>query len=163
MAGSILNMKNHRLLPAISVLTIFLLLTGEFFNCCRINESLANNAKLFIQAMGLLKSKTPIASTTEAQNSHPHCHGHEAQASEHIEHEIFPSTSAFTLSESCLSEFAITKKSMVGSKTFSLDISSTPISINEEPFLVKYFSVNKPRPQNRSSPPIYLLTLRLLV
>ena len=163
MTGTTLSLKRHRLLPAISVLTASLLLTGEFFSCCRINEAFVNNTRAFIQSTGLIRQTTPVASTSEEQDNHPHCHGQEAQSAQHIEHEYSAAVSAYTLDKSCLSELAITKKSMVGSESFSLDISPGPVSISEEPILVKYVSVNKPRPQNRSSPPVYLLTLRLLV
>ena len=163
MTGTILSLKRHRLLPTISVLTASLLLTGEFFNCCRINEAFAHDVRQFIQSMGLIRQANPVASTSEGQDNHPHCHGQEAQSSQSIEHESYPAVSAYTLDKSCLSELAITKKSMVGSESFSPDISPAPVSTSEELVLFEYVSVNRPRPQNRSSPPVYLLTLRLLV
>jgi hypothetical protein len=163
MPGTILSMKRHRLLPAISFLTVFFLLMGEFFNCCRINEVFANDVRLVIQSLGLIGDANPVTAASEEQDHHAHCHGHEAQSSRLIEHAAIPAASAYTQDGSCLSELAITKKAMVGSESFTLDISPASVSIGEESILLKYISINRPRPQNRSSPPVYLLTLRLLV
>ena len=163
MPGTILNFKKHRLLPAIAVLSVFFLLTGEFFSCCRINEAFAQDVRLAIQAMGLIKPLVVVSSTSEDPDHHSHCHGHEAHSNSQMEEAVQPDHSLFTQDGNCISELSITKKSMVGSESFALEIPTAYVAIFEEPDLVPSLFVDRPRPQNRSSPPVYLLTLRILV
>ncbi len=161
MPGTILKLKRHRLLPAISVLTVSLLLTGEFFNCCRINVAFAVDVRQVIQTLGFITPLKAVASTSEDPDHH--CHGHEVHSTSQIDGDAIPGLSMFTQVGSCISDQSIAKKSMVGSESFTLEIPTAATRFLEEPLVVKSFSIDHPRPQNRSSPPIYLLTLRILV
>ncbi len=163
MPGTILSFKRNRLLPAIAVLSVFFLLTGEFFSCCRINEAFASDVRQAIQSLGLMKPLKMASNTSEDPDHHSHCHGHEAPSNAQLDEAVQTGYSMFTQDGSCISELSITKKSMVGSESFALEIPTAYVAIFEGPVLVQTYSVDRPRPQNRSGPPVYLLTLRILV
>ncbi len=169
MSGKIQNFNRHRLLPAISIISVFFLLTGEFFSCCLINETFAQDVRQAFEILGFTKPIKAAAITSEnpeqhAENSEHHCHGHETVAATQLEEGISLTNHAmFTQDGSCISELSIAKKTMVGSESFALQIPSNSIAHFVEPSVVKSFSIDHPRPQNKSSPPIYLLTLRILV
>ncbi len=75
-------------MSGISILSAFLLLAGEFFSCCRINEALAKNVVGLFDSIGL--SSTARASVPSPAHStlpsvtyseptlgkHAQCHGH---------------------------------------------------------------------------------------
>ncbi len=169
MSGTIQNFNRHRLLPAISIISVFFLLTGEFFSCCLINETFAKDVRQAFAILGFTKPIKAAAITSEnpeqhAENSEHHCHGHETVAATLLEEGTALTNHAiFTQDGSCLSELSIAKKTMVGSESFTLQIPSTTMAHFVEPSAIKSFSIDHPRPQNKSSPPIYLLTLRILV
>jgi hypothetical protein len=163
MSGTIIRLKRHRLLPAISFLSVILLLTGEFFSCCRINEILSNEVHGLILKLGLIRQAHPIASASEEEDHHAHCHGHANHSPQQIEIKVIPGASGYTQDGSCISELSLTKKSMVESVSPTWVLSTASFGICEETAPLKFVSVNRPRPQNRSSPPVYLLTRRLLV
>lgn len=162
MPGIIIILKRNRLLPAVAFFTVFLLLTGELFNCCHINEALSKHVQNLIGNLSWVSHHDPIASVSEGEN-HPHCHGGTARSQPHIEKNGVSGDGGYKQNGSCISERAIIKKSMVESLSPTGSIRAASFAMHAEPILVIPAFVNRPRPQNRSSPPIYLLTLRLIV
>lgn len=146
MAGSISILKKHPFLPVIAVLSTVLLLTGEIFNCCCINERIADSLNHMFTA-----------------HSHGSTH-HEAVASAES-HSLFDISGQHLLqsADNCNSESSLAAKAMITSEIPSLvfPILIAPLIQNE--VLPLNIFRSEPRPQNKSSPPIYLLTLRFLV
>jgi hypothetical protein len=174
--------KDKRLLPAIALITAALLLTGEWFSCCRVNEAFAREIAQFARTLGLVgnatgslatdkaKAAATAASMAEEADAHPHCHRpvvpsahNEAVAATAPDPGFAAESQAFAQDSRCLSENAITRQSMVGSESLNLGSAPPAIMGQELPIAIHFAPVERPRPQNRSGPPVYLLTLRLLV
>ncbi|MEO6097407.1 MAG: hypothetical protein ABIW76_17860 [Fibrobacteria bacterium] len=171
MTVSVMKIRNGKgLLPAIALITAALLLTGEWFSCCRINEAFAREIEQVAKALGLIGEAAPVVSAAEVADAHPHCHGPAAPAAPsgevpalHPDADVPQGTPALAQDAHCLSEQAITRQSMVGSESLALESPPEAIALHDFPVATPFASVERPRPQNRSSPPVYLLTLRLLV
>jgi hypothetical protein len=96
--------------------------------------------------------------------THLGCHGH-PPSNETLAKGELPDGSGSRLKgdEPCLSESGFAKKAFTptdASQTTSF--SGTPALVREIP-VPRLPRFEKPRPQNKSSPPVYLLTLRILV
>lgn len=179
-----------RLLSSISILSASLLLTGEFFSCCRINEALAKNVAGFIDSIRLSStahsstpsnappgershahSTTPFVAFSEPTLAkHAHCHGHGPVKENQTHHAITSEDQDHSSADleieqdgNCISDMSITKKSMVSSEAVTLEIINAPLAYSIEPILTKPSILDRPRPQNKSSPPLYLLNLQILV
>jgi hypothetical protein len=167
MPTSILSLrKGNRLLPVVSLLTMLLLVTGECFNCCRINEAFANDVQRLLASMGMAHDPGSDTGVSTGEDRHPGCHGHalpSPSASTSMQPSPEPAHAAYSHEGSCISEQAITRKSMVGSESFALVMVAwlNEFRFDLPPIAEQQFT--RPRPQNRSSPPLYLLTLRILV
>src|SRR5882672_8278625 len=75
MRGSLTSFKQHPLIPAIAMLASVFLITGQTFNCCRINETIAGKIRA---AWSHLSSSHSVNTSIheEEEADHPHCHGH---------------------------------------------------------------------------------------
>lgn len=156
MQARISSLRKTRMLPLLAVLSSVLLLTGETLSCCRINAEISETLKTL-----LTKSSLQEGSADEAGDAHSHCHGHpqEVAATQGIPND----GSAYVPFGSCISQYSLQAKPMVaGDFAFSLDIgfAHAPVTSLEE---VAPFLTERPRPQNKAGPPVYLTTLRLLV
>ncbi|MDB5047083.1 MAG: hypothetical protein JWO30_154 [Fibrobacteres bacterium] len=165
MRGSLSSFKKHPLIPAIALMASVFLLTGQTFNCCRINETIAG--KIAAAWSHWSSSESASASIHEEESGHPHCHGHGSHAetahSSGEMHRDFDSGSTLAEDGTCLSERIETGKPMLAGD-FAFTPASTMVARLEEgkvPALP--FRPVSPRPQNKSSPPLYLTTLRILV
>jgi hypothetical protein len=134
-----------------------LLLTGETLSCCRINESISASLRALVTG-----SDHHEEAADESGDPHSHCHGHAQNALP--EHGApIDAGSAYVPFGSCISQYSLQAKPMVaGEFAFSLAILSTQVPIlafeGVAPFMPE-----RPRPQNKAGPPVYLITLRLLV
>jgi hypothetical protein len=167
MRGSIHTHRKGRLLQGAALLISFLFLTGQLFNCCRLNESFGTALKNAFLAAAHTDHKTAHLNHEEGVEAHHKCHGHGSEASPEsgrdskVQGEA--GTCAIEQPNECLSEHSFSGKPMLASE---LALSQTFISVPDvavgnlvpEPF---YFE--RPRPQNKSSPPLFLITLRILV
>jgi hypothetical protein len=150
-------------MPILSVLCSVLLLTGETLSCCRINESISDALRALVTGSG--HHGESGESGKGAVDSHSHCHGHaQAVVPDHgIPGTLDVAGSAYIPFGSCISQYSLQAKPMVvGELTFSLDFFYTqaPLIAVEG---VAPFLIERPRPQNKAGPPVYLTTLRLLV
>ena len=157
MRPRISSLHKTRWLPILSVLCSVLLLTGETLSCCRINESISETLRALVTGPGHHEE-----TADESGDPHSHCHGHAQSVV--AEHDT-PSEagSAYVAFGFCISQYSLLNKPMaVGEFAFSLDILFTkaPLIAFEE---VAPFLPERPRPQNKAGPPVYLTTLRLLV
>ncbi len=167
MRGSIHTHRKGRLLQGAALLISFLFLTGQFFNCCRLNESFGTALKNVFLAAAHPDHKTSQLNHKEGVENHHKCHGHGSEASLESgpDSKVLgeAGTCAIEQTNECLSEQSFSGKPMLASE---LALSQTFMSVPDvvvgslvpEPF---YFE--RPRPQNKSSPPLFLITLRILV
>lgn len=148
-------------LPFLSVAMAFTLVAGQFFTCCRINETISAGIAKYLQAFSHASSH---GTDNHAAKTHPGCHGHGVK--QEITAPFVPidhSGTQLKSDEACLSEAANTPKAL---QSTSLELSSL---FQPSPFLwlaslpFDHVQVERLAPQNKSSPPVYLLTLRLLV
>lgn len=149
-------------LPVIAMAMSFAMVTGLFLNCCRINESISAGVGEFLTSLG--HSGGHGSPSAIAGSSHPGCHGHGKPAESRTQPAPDNGPGAHVESdEACLSELAIAPKAL---QSNPLDFSGL---FQESPFhiLVAHITLPPPfgqlKPQNKSSPPLYLLTLRILV
>jgi hypothetical protein len=144
-------------MPILSVLCSVLLLTGETLSCCRINESISESLRALLAGPAHHEE-----SADGTADPHSHCHGH-AQAAVAEQETPDIAGSAYVPFGSCISQYALPAKPMAaGELGFSLDCGFTqaPLIVSEG---VAPFLIERPRPQNKAGPPVYLKTLRLLV
>ncbi len=162
MTSVISGIKKSRLLPVMALLSSLLLLTGEFFNCCRINEAFAEGISQALHGLGF-GSHEQVASVSEEVEHHPHCHGHhEKQHSKKISLNEKNQT-VLAQEGMCISENSITKKAMVANEAWFVPVIAITLIFDKEITQALPFHTEKFIPQNRSSPPLYLTTLHLLV
>lgn len=157
MRARISSLRKTRMLPFLAVLSSVLLLTGETLSCCRINAEIS-------KTIGALftNSSHQKGNADESGDAHSHCHGHKQEdvATRGIPNDA---GTAYVPYGSCISQYSLQAKPMVaGDFSFALDIGlgNAPLMAFEgiAPFLPE-----RPRPQNKAGPPVYLTTLRLLV
>jgi chromosomal replication initiation ATPase DnaA len=173
MSGSIFSLKKSRWIPAISILTIILLLSGGIFNCCHINEAYAQSIKHAFQALGWQSVSKDMAVSEDAENteSQSHCHirhdekSNSTPAKQHaIKSFDLGAKNLLTTNENCLSNSAWSSKPMVNNTEFSLTLFPVSYLLTQVDIIpVLPSRIDLTRPQNKSSPPVYLLTLHILV
>lgn len=160
MGQSISALKTHRLFRGVALLVSVLFLTGQVFNCCLINESFARGVK------DLFRHGSAKALHAEAGgDAHPHCHGHaaEKESGGPVAERTSPLDSRYAQDGACLSERAFSAKPMAASEFAQAHIPSLVVGWVTQTELPRSSRCARPRPQNKSSPPLYLITLRLLV
>lgn len=166
MRGSLSKIKTHPLLPAIALMASVFLLTGQAFNCCHINGAIGGKITAALSHWSSSGSdNAPLHH--EEESGHAHCHGHAMQAGTADAgagiQKDFDSGSALNQYGTCLSERIETGKPMLaGDFTFS-PIPTLIAAIVEESAPSPSVRPVSPRLQNKSSPPLYLTTLRILV
>ena len=152
-------------MPAIALVAGISLLTGQTFNCCRFNESITGK---IVAALSHLSSSehSGAARSHEEIESHAHCHGHEAkEETSSLTGQLYDGSVSGYLVENatCLSERVESGKPMLAG-----DFSFSPTSDFLVASIVSWIPTItllplSPRPQNKSSPPLYLTILRILV
>ena len=164
---SVSKFKQHRVLPVLALVTAVLLISGQILNCCRLNESISASLTRAFQSVGIIPAhKAQVAQESEIK-SHPNCHGHGSESgvasNASITQPIEPGQNNFEAEESCLSERTFTVNAQPSSPLSLIDL---PVQVHigyVDAFVRLHTQVDRPRPQNKSSPPLYLLTLRILV
>jgi hypothetical protein len=177
MTVSVIALKKRRLFKGVALGMTFFLLTGQFFNCCRINESFASVLEhMFLPALSA-KAGTGVAHAEksgaapspemdEVADAHPHCHGHggamhaERNSSEAF---AFPGDREFNPDRHCLSGQSFNGKPMLACDIADAHVALPATVLSVETSVPARFKFEQPRPRNKSSPPLYLLTLRILV
>lgn len=153
----ITSLRKTRLLPILGILCSILLLTGETLSCCRINESISDYLHAFLT--GSTQSKP---AQSDESDHHPNCHGHEGNTVA-IPNGEGGSGAHYAMAGTCISEYSLKAKPMLaGDFAFDAEFIAGP-ALPLTFGTVMPFVPERPRPQNRSSPPLYLTTLRLLV
>lgn len=164
MANTLTTFRKSSLMPILAVATSFLLIAGQVFNCCRLNESISESVGKAALAVSQMISHPKVESTVQSGKTHLGCHGH-TPSDESIVIADLPigNGSRVNAEESCLSESGFAIKALTPSDASQTTFfTGTPALIQEIP-VPRLSRFEKPRPQNKSSPPIYLLTLRILV
>lgn len=168
MATTLTSLRKTSLMPVLAMVSSFLLVAGQVFNCCRLNESvsesISENIGKAALAVSRLAGQPDAARENPSVKTHLGCHGHPPSGETLVKSEL-PDASGSRLKgdEPCLSE------SGFSDKAFTPTDASQTTSFSVAPALVREILVprlprfEKPRPQNKSSPPVYLLTLRILV
>ncbi|MEO7423684.1 MAG: hypothetical protein ABI036_00765 [Fibrobacteria bacterium] len=177
MTVSLTALKKHRLFKGLAFGVVSLLLTGQFFNCCFINESFASAVERAFRpthpAQGgtgaAHNGNTGAAVAAEADDdadAHPQCHGHgSAMHTERNDLEAcaFPGDRKFNPDRHCLSEQSFSGKPMLSGDIADAHAALPATLERIETSVPARFKFAQPRPRNKSSPPLYLLTLRILV
>lgn len=173
--------RSRSILAAISILTAFTFLTGEIFNCCFINQAIAAKIEKAITTIQHLVVTNKTQLVMHEEGPHSHCHGHTEpsasadstanshQAAQQVAnftslHLKLESNSVAIANEGhCISEQSITQQSMLESLALTLELPTHQISSIIETVPPPLQFVTHPRPQNKSSPPLFLRTLQILV
>jgi hypothetical protein len=164
MAHSLTTLRKSPLLPILAVVASFFLVAGQVFNCCRLNETLSDNIGKALKGIGHWGKHPGENSDVKLVKTHPGCHGHpESDESQVTSIPLEDAPIQWKSAETCLSELDAAPKALQLPSNLVFD-SFFSTSLVLEAYLVPSVPrFEKPRPQNKSSPPIYLLTLRLLV
>lgn len=166
MVRSISRLRKHPLLPTFAILASLFLITGQLFNCCRINESIADDIAKWLQAAHLLNPKPNLHGKESAEHL-SYCHGHGVKSPHPNPSSVIAQAGQaepnVAPEESCLGENAITAKVMAASQLPTLDLPKIAMTFREKISPKNSVCPENPRPQNKSSPPVYLTTLHLLV
>lgn len=158
------SLRKNPAFPMLAVLTAFLLVSGQVFNCCRLNETLSENLGLAMKRLGRWVNSSAKPAESKMVRSHPGCHGHSAtEVALAPDLPLTDSPIQWRSAEVCLSELdsapkALQPASIPDAGSF---FPTSPVPATVPPLKLSQFE--HPRPQNKSSPPIYLLTLRILV
>lgn len=160
MSVSISALKTRRLFRGVAFLVAILFITGQVFNCCLVNESFARAMKSLFQHGG----ETALHNEDQ-EAAHPGCHGHAAHHETGAVHSGMTKAAepGYTQDGSCLSEQSLSAKPMVASEYAQAPLPLALLAWVPQPEFPQAFYFDRPRPQNRSSPPLYLTTLRILV
>jgi hypothetical protein len=164
MATTLTSIRKTSLMPILAMVSSFLLVAGQVFNCCRLNESISERIGKAALAVSQLVSKPDVERVNPFAKTHLGCHGHPPSDETRVKSDL-PDASGVRLKgeEPCLSESGFAKKAFTPTDaSHAIPFSETPALVRETlvPRLPRF---EKPRPQNKSSPPVYLLTLRILV
>lgn len=164
MAKTLTTLRKTSLMPIVALVSAFLLVAGQVFNCCRLNESISESVGNAALAVSRMLSHPKVETIDLSAKTHLGCHGH-APSDESLVNADPPdeNVSRLNAEESCLSESGFVPKALTPSDaTQTTYFSGAPTLVHEIP-VPRVSRFEKPRPQNKSSPPIYLLTLRILV
>ncbi len=166
MAVSILKLKQHSILPFMAVLSSFLLLSGEFFNCCCVTELYFKGVSHLVSGATspVKEPKTQLESNVEEH--HSHCPGHPSKtlASASPSTQDLSGRNGLKTNNSCFSESSLADKAMV-IRELNPSLYSPALILSLVVKNTSFLRMSRPlpRPQNKSSPPLYLLNLRIVV
>lgn len=150
--------------PALAFALSVLLIAGQTLNCCRLNETISATLGNVFKSLVHASAGTSQVSKPQPRKTHAGCPGHGPEAEsprpEDAGNARGPHINA---EETCLSEVAFVPKALPPVSTPEIGLTAAVIAFIPAPALPRSVRIERPRPQNRSSPPVYLLTLRLLV
>ena len=164
MAYNLTTLRKTSLMTVVALVSSFVLIAGQVFKCCRLNESISEN--IGKAALAVIHRVSPPAMEREVHSAKAHsgCHGHSPSDESPIS-AVLPDENGSRLNSdaSCLSESGFASMALTPSDASHMTLfTGTPALVREIP-VPRLSRFEKPRPQNKSSPPIYLLTLRILV
>lgn len=164
MAKILTSFRKTSLMPIMAAATSFLLVAGQVFNCCRLNESISESIGKAALAVTHMVSHPDVNRENQSVKTHLGCHGH-SPSDESLLNADLPgeSGSQVNAKESCLSESGSALKALTLPDAFQTTFFTGTTALVQEAPVPLLSCFEKPRPQNKSSPPIYLLTLRILV
>lgn len=164
MTGRRSKLSNAIGVPTLAFALSVLLVIGQALNCCRINETISASIGQVLKTLVHGGPHAASEATGSPRKSHPGCHGHGPEAGTESPSPQIPSDGPhYQSGEPCLSELSIASKALVPAPTSDIGLSipvASYIPLSAPPRIAH---LEKPRPQNKSSPPVYLLTLRILV
>lgn len=162
MATSLTRIRKNPAFPFAALLTSLLLVAGQTFTCCKVNRQFSEKVGGILNRIS--QWAKPADATTGHGKSHPGCHGHPAKTgigSAPPVHESAPIR--WNPQEDCLAELSAKANALPSDSQISVGQCLPPmreIGFHREPIIPRS---GKPIPSNKSSPPLYLLTLRILV
>ncbi len=164
MRVSISALKTGRLLPGAALLLSILFLTGQTLNCCRVNEAFGHSLRALFHGATGYQGEAIAAHEGIGEDAHPHCHGHPSDESGiHSVPQDLAGESHWVQDGSCLSEKSIAGKPMLANEFSGLQLEIPVFARICETRMPLPVCFQRPRPQNKSSPPLYLTTLQILV
>ena len=154
----IVSIKKHPLLGPILMAALFLNLEKQFFFCCTLSESVAEKIQEYFEC-----SSTLSANHHETHHSIPLAMNDISQDAIGLQTE-FESHSplSYQTSDSCLSENSESEFMILGIHFEVVLTNATDFRVAQLPRPVSQIAY-APRPQNKSSPPISLATIRIQV
>jgi hypothetical protein len=140
------------------------LVAGQVFNCCRLNETVSEKIARALEGIGHWGNHHGEVAEVTPVKSHPGCHGHPASGESQVSGiPVEDAPVQWKPVEACLSELDAAPKSLQPPSNLVLDSFFANTLILAADLVPSVPRFEKPRPQNKSSPPVYLLTLRILV
>lgn len=157
-------LRGGGLFPALSVFLAPVLVFTQVFTCCRLNESFSAGLSRAYAALTHREGQETQEKPAGAGKTHAGCHGH-GQPAEETSPLPAPDRSGAALEshEACLSEAAFTFQALHSTPSDDLVRAPDGLSLSAPLRLTEKVRLESPRPRNKSSPPVYLLTRRLLV
>lgn len=166
-AISLSRFKKHRAVPVVALVSATMLVSGQLLNCCQLNESLSGMLAKAFHSVGLFHSHEAVHDSEAASHGHPNCHSHGLAEATSSDSPVALAAEAgqkhLEAHESCLSEHAFVVQAQASNNHW---LAALPIQVRDgrcEDLVNAPARVERPRPQNKAGPPVYLLTLRLLV
>lgn len=156
--------RNAIWVPTLAFALSMLLIVGQTLNCCRFNESLSASVARLLDS--LYQGGKPAYARDEVASPKAHggCHGHSVLVQAQPASQPVPTEGPRLMAdEACLSEIALHPEAVQPASTAELGLLVPVLARIPAPSLPRLAPVENPRPQNKGSPPVYLLTLRLLV
>lgn len=163
MAPSLTTLRKSPLLPILAVVASFFLVAGQVFNCCRLNETLSENIAKVLKGIGHWGEHSSEDSEVKLVKTHPGCHGHPPAGSQVANIPVADAPIQWKSAETCLSELDPVPNALPPPANPYFDPFFATAVVLESDLVHSIPRFEKPRPQNKSSPPVYLLTLRILV
>lgn len=169
MANTLTSLRKTTLLPIMAALSSFLLVSGQVFKCCHLNESISQSVGKAALAVSQLIGQPEAEPPAQAVKTHLGCHGHPPSDESQVKGSQLkgglqdPEGVQVDAKESCLSESGFALKPFSPSDGFQATLFSDARALVRETSVPSLPRFEKPRPRNKSSPPLYLLTLQILV
>lgn len=164
------TLRKNSLTPTLALLVSVVMVAGQLFTCCRLNESVSETVERTAKWVGAWVTHSGQPGEpweTPAARTHGDCHGHSpgmaSSSAASVPDPAEPAESELNRHDACLSEAGYAPTALQpASGSLSLVFLAATASFRE-PAASGLSGIEKPRPQNKSSPPVYLLTLRILV
>lgn len=164
MAPSLKTLRDSALLPFLAVAVSLLLVAGQVFNCCRLNAVLSEKLAVALQGIGNWDQHPSEPVEAHPLLSHTGCHGHPAPGESQMSHAPLEGVPIqWKSAVTCLSELDAVPEAIQPTSNPPMGALFATTWVPAADWVPSLPHFENSRPQNKSSPPVYLRTRRILV